>query len=212
MNFNKIRNLKHKELWLRYQENKTILSTSYANYINRILRYWQTKEDAIKIANNIKKPNAIKTMVDQNWRECTICRIYKDRWSYHNSKSWVYRKTNDCKECRNKKRQEYREKTNRIKDREYKKKTRTLEIWSTIALFNPIWINWVPREDKYKVLSYKKYKWYLLKSLHTWEETYKSISDNKHSIIRRYYTIKEENEVKEKEVRDLQEYFSHIPC
>ena len=49
----------------------------------------------------------------------------------------------------------YREKNWYAKDKEYKQRTRKLEIWSYIAFLNPVYIDWAPRENVWEVVGYQ---------------------------------------------------------
>lgn len=156
-----IRNLKHHELHKYYTEYEW-LKAIYPNFINRVVRYGEAKETAILKYGRIKCPNRLKSRVDDNGRVCTKCNKYKIWTEYSRSVTGCKGRTNDCKSCRNKHRQEYRKATNYKQDREYKKQKRTLELWSKIQLYRPTIIDWKPIRPIRTAIKYEFSKWYTL--------------------------------------------------
>lgn len=128
------------------------------------MRLWRTKEKAIIGLHLVKKPNQIKSEVLENGRVCTNCNIFKTWDLYCKSVLWVAWHTNNCKECRNKYKREFREKTWYAKDREYKKMRRTLNIGDKIKLkdLTKVWDTYI--HPVWEVIKYEFKKWYTLYS------------------------------------------------
>ena len=156
-------NVKHPELlsWYRSFEGE---KCSYSVFFGRVVRYWYPKEKAISLTTLLRNNN--KTEVRENGRICTVCWQFKFRDEFARTKKTTTGRTPNCKECRNaaKKRARVEGRTN---DREYKLRTRKLEIWSYIAFLHPVYINWAPRENVREVVGYQFKKGYQLKSVHT---------------------------------------------
>lgn len=156
-------NVKYPDM-LEYYKAYDWLKTKYANFFNRVIRCWQSRHDAIQLIKRVKKPNAVKWLIDERGRECTKCNIYKDRSCFGVNNKSPYRKTCECLECRRLMKKHYREKWGTQKDREFRLKKRKLEIWSLIAFHDPIVVNWNPREIIWEVKDYKTKKWHLIYS------------------------------------------------
>lgn len=165
------RHVKHHELlefWYSYPGPKC----KYLTYLNRATRYWYSKEEAIHID---PKPmwQIVQSRHDEFGRVCMKCGTYRlyDQFHRRNHRSWHMNYSSQCKICRNTQRQETRKITNYAKDKEYRDRTRKLEIWQIIVLWLLKDSNWmVYWEDKWKVLWYQKRKWYLIKNVVTWAE------------------------------------------
>jgi len=133
-----------------------------------------------------------KTQISDDGRVCTKCLKFKLWKSYVND--YNNKKTHHstkCKLCINKAKLDYRLRTNRAKDKEYKNKTRKLEVGQIISFLEPIYINWDPREDKQEVIDYKYNRWYTIKSLLTGETSRLDTNDNqsKNPNCKRFYKI-----------------------
>ena len=136
--------------------------TSYANFANRHLRLWYSKEEAI--LPKVRRAWAPdKTKVEENGRECTVCWEMQNRDQFAKSKLGINGKTSDCKDCRNKRVRWYREKNWERYKSNYKD-MRKLHIGEYIALLEPVYVDWFPREDVYEVLDYEFRQWYKLRS------------------------------------------------
>lgn len=174
-----LNNLKHKELYQWYQDYPYSIKATWVVFSQRVLRYWIPKERAIK-REQCMTMRRIKTKYDDKWRICTHCWEYKLWSEFAKTRACKLWYTSDCKECRNKRKKEYRARPDtRDKELAYKKKVRTLEIWSYISFREPIEIDWMLREDINKVISYKFKKWYKIQSVHTWEIRTLDTNDNK---------------------------------
>ena len=151
---------------------------NYWCYFRRVKKQWLSFDKAIS-PEKLKKWPQSKTKVDDNGRECTKCLEYKE-WDFFNkNNAWPNRKQNICKECQKKAKKEYRERTGGLKDKEYRKKKRILEIWSDIAFTKAVYIDWMPREDVYTIIKYVFHKWYLLQSKRTKEYRRLDTNDNR---------------------------------
>jgi hypothetical protein len=139
----------------------------YWCFFSRIHQQWLSYEEAIK-PQTLKWKHLIKTMYDENGRVCVICWEYKTRNNYHKSMTGFMNKVSLCKDCRKQQKLEYRIRTNYKKDHEYKKRRRTLEIWTIIWFHKEVYIDWIPREDIYEVIKYEYKKWYMIKSKRNW--------------------------------------------
>lgn len=172
-------NTKHKDLVIRYKENRVFWSANYPCFYWRVMRCWRTKEKAIIRLHPVKKPNQIKSEVLEHGRVCTNCNIFKTWDLYCKSVWWVAWHTNNCKECRNKYKREFRAKTDYAKDREYKKKKRTLHIGDKIKLkdVTKVWDTYI--HPVREVVKYEYKKWYTLYSQE--HKVYRSLDtgDNK---------------------------------
>jgi len=154
------RNLKHihiRQYYKNYQWDKC----SYSRYYARVKRWWY-KIDSIE---NVKYKNWIKpkNLTDENGRICNQCKVYKPRCDYMKNMSWHNFKDNVCRECKNQNHREYR-KTNKHKDQEYKQRKRKLKIDQIISFGKIIEIDWLPREETRKVISYKFKRWYKIQN------------------------------------------------
>lgn len=164
-----VNNLKHKELYERYnQQPWPKAKRSIFSY--RVIRCWYDKIDALNPDSLLKqaKRKQFNCTYDENWRVCTKCWEYKVWSEYAKNKVWVCGFTSKCKDCRNKYHQEYRDKTNRARDKQYKIEKRKLNIWDQVYFNSQI------RE----VAEYKSNRWYKVVSIMTWEERRLSTSDN----------------------------------
>lgn len=168
--------IKHHKI-LEYYKNYDNEKVSYSVYFARIKQQWMKKENAIKI-QQLKWKHMIKTKISKDWRICTKCLQYKERKYFSKTKNTLTRYTSDCLECRRKAKQLYREKTKYNKDHEYKKKRRSIKLWTIICMDTPVYIDWIPREDKREVIDYKYKKWYMIKSLLTWYYKWIDLWDN----------------------------------
>lgn len=154
----------------------------YNTFLQRILYHGYT--DREKAITEKKYTSRRKNKwIDEDWRICTKCKQWKPREMFWFTKDTVCQMTSKCKECRNADHREQRKLTNYAADRQYKSKTRKLTIWEHIALQKPRYINWLPREDVYKVVDYKYKKWYLLQSIidwiYTWIDTWNNPKSKK---------------------------------
>lgn len=178
--------LKHKKLNQWYWENKDRKSSSYPVFIERVLRFWRDKDRAIIRTHEIKKPTQVKWVINEQWRECTICNQYKLRSYYHKSVAWIYWHTNDCRECRNDRKREYRVKTNYTKDKEYKEKKRKLNIGDKIKLKEPVKYLDTFIMPVWEVVKYEFKKWYTLYSpdykIYKWLDTNDNKKINKNCV------------------------------
>lgn len=100
-----VRNCKYPEeyeIWL----NAEIKSLKWITVYQRLEKWWDIQE-AIKI----KDWRISKYMINEKWRECSKCWFFKE-WDLfpndYKSKSRI-KKVSQCKECRNKKKAEYRQ-------------------------------------------------------------------------------------------------------
>ena len=112
-----------------------------------------------------------KTVIeDDNGRVCSCCKQYKkwNEFSVDRSRFNARWRSYDCLECRREKKRKYRLNGWYAKDREYKYKKRHLEIGDQIYFNSEIW----------EVQSYSMKKWYIVKSIVTWEEKRISTADN----------------------------------
>ena len=171
--------LKYKEL-NEYYHNYKWTKVSYQVFISRVIKYWYKKEDAIKKKLNFTRRTKLKK--NQDWRVCSMCRVFKYRNDFavdRSNKSNNYRTTN-CKECRNKLKREYRKNWWREKDREYRTKLRQTEYWKQ-------------QDASYRY--FKKVWWDSLKRLKDlWEiRTKQQISELKKNILLRDWKDKEFN-------------------
>lgn len=190
-------NTKHPELveyYHRYEWEKP----TYCTYYSRVMVQGMNKEEAMTYKRSWKSEH-----YDDTGRVCSRCKAYKNRSEYHYSRTWRNHKTTNCIECRTIMKKEYRQKTGYAKDHEYKKKIRTLKIWSLVAMYYPILHEWVLREDSYRVLDYKYKKWYLVKSTLTGKMKYISIMDNKTGV--KVYEIREQP-IQEKEIKQEEDW------
>ena len=188
-----VHNLKHKELyeWYNQQDNPKCKWTVFAS---RVVRYWYTKEDAInpkkldrgKLGSDLRHKQ-YKSIVDSNGRVCRKCWEYKTFDKFHRTKASYSWYTSCCKECRNKQKAEYRARTWYAKDHEYKKKTRTLNVWEYIALDKPTMKDGILRENTFRIIDYKYKKWYTMESCLDWHIEKIDTWDNKNK--KRFYRI-----------------------
>ena len=100
-------------------------------------------------------PAPYKTDKDNNGRVCTFCWIYKPWSEFSRSKDNKTGYTPNCKQCRNEQKHQWRIKTNREVDRNYRNNKRHLKIGEQIYFNN----------DVREVLSYKFKKGYTVKSI-----------------------------------------------
>ena len=151
-----LNNLKHKELYERYQKQDDP-KAKRSIFANRVLQYWYSKEDALNPESLIKEERRKRywTIITENWRVCSRCKKLKAWNEFARNKEWINWYTCNCKECRNEMKADYRKKTNYSKDHEYKKNKRNLKEWDQIYFQNDI------RE----VIWYKTKKWYTVKSV-----------------------------------------------
>lgn len=169
-----------------FYHNYTKEKVSYSVYFARIKQQWLSKEDAIKI-QQLKGKHMIKTLIDLDWRVCTVCMEYKTWDKFSKTKTTSTSRTPNCLECRDKLKKKYRLETNYEQDREYKKKCRTLEIGTLIAMTTPRIIDWFPREDIREVIKYEYKKWYMIQSKVDW--IYKRIDMNDNGKKPSFYFI-----------------------
>lgn len=158
-------NLKHKELnEFYYQEPREV---SYRDFMNRVKRQWYTKERAV-IKEPIYKPTP-KSEVREDGRVCNRCWEFKLWECYAKCKAWVNWRKSLCKDCTNAKHREYsHSEIWRKKNQEYRDKKRKLKAWQQILINNEVW----------EILEYQNKKWYLIRSIFSWEEKRFSASDN----------------------------------
>lgn len=168
-------NVKHPDLvhWYRAYEWE---KCKYSVFIGRVIRYWYPKERAISPITLLR--DNLKTEVRENGKICTVCGIFKLRDEFARTKATTTGRTSNCKACRNLAKKKARAE-GRTNDKEYKNKTRKLEIWSYIAFLNPVYIDWAPRENVWEVVGYQFKKGYQLKSVHTGACRTLDTNDNK---------------------------------
>ncbi len=166
-------NVKYPDLihWYRSYDGE---KCKYIVFMSRVIRYWYSKEEAIT-PQSLHWKHFIKTEIRENGRECTACGKFKFRDEFHKTKGTTTGRTSNCKACRNLAKQKARAE-GRTNDREYKLRTRKLEIWSYIAFLTPIYVDWAPRENVREVVGYQFKKDYQLKSVHT--GTYRTLDTN----------------------------------
>lgn len=101
-----------------YYHNYDKEKPKYETYMQRIVRFGYSKEEAILLKDNREKS---KTLISEDWRVCTKCKIFKVWDLYHNSSRLSTWKCSQCIECRNEKKREYRKTIQwQIKDKNYK--------------------------------------------------------------------------------------------
>lgn len=126
-----VRHLKHIELYKWYKRQPKP-KPKRSVFCARVIRYGYDREKAIT-TDNLQSEKMIKRFGSEIWedgRVCNKCKEYKKRDLFARSKVWVNGYTSICKECRNKKHQEYRLNWGYEKDREYKQKKRKAEnLW-----------------------------------------------------------------------------------
>lgn len=151
-----LNNLKHKELYERYQKQDDP-KAKRSVFASRVLRYWYSKEESLNPESIQKewKRKRYWTIITENWRVCSRCKKLKAWNEFARNKEWINWYTCNCKECRNEMKAEYRKRTQYAKDHEYKKNKRNLKEWDQIYFQNDI------RE----VIWYKTKKWYTVKSV-----------------------------------------------
>ncbi len=161
------RNLKHHNLNQFYHEYDWP-KIWYSTYLWRVLRYWYDKEIAIQKYIKLIWKSLIKWEVTRDGRNCTKCGEYKLWLHFTKNKEWPKWYDSKCRNCKKILKKEYRDKTNRQKDNEYRKNKRKLEIWKYIHLWI-IQIDWVIQPMEYrKVVDKKKMQSYKLQSMTTW--------------------------------------------
>lgn len=162
-------NLKHKELYSRYNQQSDP-KPKRSIFSNRVFQCNIPKEEAIqnKDFNKIWKRKRYWTIITENWRVCSKCKQFKLRDEFARTKDWINWRTCNCKKCRNEMKADYRKRTQYSKDHEYKKKKRNLNIWDQIYF----------QDDVREVINYKMKKWYIVKSLFNGVLKQISTSDN----------------------------------
>ena len=165
-----VKHLKHIELYKWYKKQPKP-KCKRAKFCARVVRYGYDREKALTTANlqSEKMMKRYWSEIREGGRVCNKCREYKLRDKFARSKVWVKGYTSICKECRNKKHQEYRMNWGYEKDHEYKRKTRKLKAYEKI-----VW-NW----EVYSVLGYTYKKWYRIGNKNGIR--YISLGDNKTS-------------------------------
>ena len=163
----RVRHLKHKELYEWYQQQHEP-KCQRAKFASRVKKYGYSKEKALTLESLYAAKRREYIVYDSDGRVCTRCWEYKKRDLFSYSKSGFNKHTPMCKECRNKYHNEHRQKTWYKADREYKDKKRHLQIGDQIYFNSEIW----------EVQSYSSNKWYIVKSIVTWEERRISTMDN----------------------------------
>lgn len=170
-----------------FWRNHTDPKVPYNTFKTRIDRYWYT--DREKAITEKKYTSRRKNhWIYEDGRVCTKCKQRKPREMFAYTKDTVCHMTSKCKECRNTYHRELRVRQNYEVDRRYKEKYRKLTIWEHIALQTPRYIDWLPREDVYKVIDYKSNKWYLLQSIIDWIYTWIDTWNNPKS--KKFYRVK----------------------
>ena len=174
-----IHNLKHPEIWKRYHDYKW-LKSSYSVYFNRIIQRWYSKEEAIQ-PWSMKWKHLIKSFIDENWRQCTICREYKMRFEFaKNGKLGIHGRCWDCKACRKIAKAEYRKKTGGLVDKAYKQRVRNLELWTIVnfptEMTKDLCELWKIQDRKVVARYFKK--WHKLRSAQTWYYRWLDTNDN----------------------------------
>lgn len=187
-------NIKHVDIhtfYHSYQWEKC----SYQIYFSRVVRHWYSMQEAIK-PWDLRWKHMIKWHIDENGRECSVCKQYKQRSEYNKSKSGIQWYMNLCRQCTIVKKTAYREQTNRAKDRAYKESKRKLQIWQKVALCKPIYVDWYPREVIREVMKYELKNGYLLYSPLLKQYTRLSTSDNhnhhQNRLSKRFYFVNDE--------------------
>ena len=166
-------NLKHKELYERYNQQPEP-KAKRSIFANRVLRCNITKTEALNPWSLLSfwKLKRFGSIVKEDWRVCTKCKQFKLRDEFAKNKTGFNWRTCNCKECRNKAKAEYRERTNRRTDRLYKENKRHLKEWEQIYF----------QDDIREVISYKRKKWYTVKSILNWTERIIDTNDN-HNVL-----------------------------
>lgn len=164
-----VHNLKHKELYERYNKQEWEKSKRTV-FSSRVLLYWYTREQALLNDSKLSESRLKRygSELDENWRVCRKCWIYKTYDMFSKNKAVINWYTSTCKECRNKYKAEYRARTDYKIDRLYKKNKRHLKNWEQIYF----------QDDIRTVIDYKIKKWYTVKSVLNWTERIISTSDN----------------------------------
>ena len=163
-----VHNLKYKELYEWYQQQPQP-KAKRVNFRERVIRYWYDRDSALNPIKDIWRAKRCKHIVyDDNGRVCNKCWEYKKRDDYSYNKVWFHKRNNTCKVCKNKAHAEYRLNWWYNKDHEYKHNKRHLEIGDQIYFNSEIW----------EVQSYSMKKWYIVKSIVTWEEKRITTWDN----------------------------------
>ena len=183
------RNIKHHAL-LAFYRGFDWEKCSYRTFMSRVTRYGFSKEEAMK-KERFSWKWMIKWEIQENWRECSKCGIFKEWTDFPRDLSSKHRYCSNCKECRNKTKAETRKLTHRKKDKEYEAKARKLTIWEYIAFLNPLFIDGVPREDVREVVGYQFKKGYSIRSIHTWLYRTLDTGDNQkvNKNSRRFYRV-----------------------
>lgn len=154
-------NLKYKDL-NSYRHNYEWEKCKITVFMARVRIYGKTKEEAILPVLYIGvKP---KNRCDDNGRVCNDCWEYKTWDMFSRMKTGYNHRSPNCLECRNKKKREYRAKTNRAKDREYKQRTRKLAIWDRVSFMEVVYKDWLPREEVWIVKDKKPMQAYTIQS------------------------------------------------
>lgn len=180
-----IKNIKHPHL-IEYWQDYKLEKCKYSIFLTRVVRYWYSLENAID-PKKIKKK--LKTFFDKDWRVCNTCWEYKLRKEFSKSKASKNWYTPSCITCRRKKHIEYRIKTNRQKDKEYKNKSRHFNIWDIVVLWllkDRVWNTYW--ESSREILDYKFKKWYTLENTKTWQIKIWSFANNK-SKLKVFYKL-----------------------
>lgn len=163
-----VHNLKYKELYEWYQQQPQP-KAKRVNFRERVIRYWYDRDSALNPTEDIWRAKRCKHIVyDDNGRVCNKCWEYKKRDDYSYNKVWFHKRNSTCKVCKNKAHAEYRLNWWYEKDHEYKHRKRYLEKWDQIYFNSEIW----------EVQSYSMKKWYIVKSIVTWEEKRITTWDN----------------------------------
>jgi len=161
-------NIKHKELLERYKTQPDP-KPKYTTFFGRVLRYWYTKEKAIN-PKSLLWLHFIKNPYQENWKVCNNCNQFKEWKDYNKNraiKNWYNGK---CRECMIQQKREYRKRTNRQKDKEYRLKTRKLATGDTLQFYDDVEKDLLQycRIQQRQVIWYEYKKWYRIKSLTTW--------------------------------------------
>ena len=173
--------VKYKELNDFYR-NHTDPKVLYNTFKTRILTYKYTDREKA-ITEKLYTSRRQNKWIDEDGRICTKCKQRKPRNMFAYTKATVCHMTSKCKECRNAEHRELRKRQWWLVDKARKDKQRKLIIGEKIALAQPRYINWLPREDIYQVVDYKYKRWYLLQStidwIYTWIDTWNNPKSKK---------------------------------
>lgn len=167
-----IRHVKHPEL-IQFYHSFEWPKPGYVTFFTRVVRYGYPKDEAI--STDFKKRNYITDNPQyKDGRICTKCNIYKPRSDFSKDLASKTKHTTKCKVCANIVYAEYRKSWLYERDREYKKKIRTLYMWELVYFDDYHNTLATAGQLEYReVIDKKPRQWYKIKSTVTWH--YKSL-------------------------------------